>query len=123
MSPPASVTLPSAKRATASRSGSATARQPERGSRAPPDRTSTSTAPRDEGLERWRSREWQPIRYAAYRTLIDMTVFPALSRDGVPLPNALRGDAVRHDLIDRVSSWPTERLLRLNPGLRVPAGP
>ena len=80
------------RRATASRRGSATARRPELGSLAAPDRTSTSTAPRDGGLERWRSREWQPIRYVAYRTLIDMTVFPTLSRDGVPLPNALRAD-------------------------------
>ncbi len=123
MSPSASVTLPSARRATASRSGSATARRPERGSLAAPDRTSASTAPRDGGLERWRSPDGQPIRYAAYRTLIDMTVFPALSRDGMPLPNALRADAVRHGLLNRVTSRPTERLLRLNPGLRAPAGP
>ncbi len=74
------------------------------------------------GLERWRSREWRPVRHAAYRTLLDMTVFPAL-HNGVPLPNALRRNAVDHCLIDAVTSRPTERLLRLNPGLRVPNAP
>lgn len=123
MSPSASATLPRARRATMSpRPVSARARRPAHPPLAAPDRTSAPTAPGDGGLERWRSREWQPIRYAAYRTLIDMTIFPAL-RDGVPLPNALRADAVRHGLIDAVTSRPTERLLRLNPGLRVPTAP
>lgn len=68
--------------------------------------------------QRWNSRDWQDIRRAAYRTLLDMTVFPALSREGVPMPNALRANAVQHGLIDAATGQPTERLLRLNPSLR-----
>ncbi len=77
-------------------------------------------APANVGLRRWNSAEWQAIRRAVYYTLVDMTVFPAVRRDGTPLPNALRQSAVEHRLIEPVSSRPTERLLRLNPGLRDP---
>lgn len=77
----------------------------------------------DAGLQRWSSREWQAVRHAVYRTLLDMTVFPALSREGVPLPNALRHTAVGHGLIERTTDQPTERLLWLNPGLRRPGAP
>ena len=74
-------------------------------------------------LHCWNSREWQAIRHAVYRTLLDMTVFPALSREGIPLPNALRHTAVEHGLIDAATGQPTERLLWLNPGLRPPGVP
>lgn len=75
------------------------------------------------GLQRWNSRKWQAGRHAVYRTLLDMTVFPALGREGVPLPNALYHSAVEHGLIDAATGQPTERLLRLNPGLRRPGVP
>lgn len=123
MRAPASANLPCVTRTPASpRPGSATARRSGHPLFPAPDQTRTPPAPRDGGLEHWRSRDWQPIRHAAYRTLIDMTIFPAL-RDGIPLPNALRADAVRHGLIDSVTSQPTERLLRLNPSLREPNAP
>jgi len=76
------------------------------------------TISEDIGLQRWNSREWAPIRHAVYRTLVDMTVFPALRRDGVPFPSALRQSAVEHDLIDATTSRPTDVLLWLNPYLR-----
>jgi hypothetical protein len=82
---------------------------------APQDAHATS---RDDGLRRWNSREWTTIRHTVYRTLLDMTVFPALRRDGAPLPNALRQTAAEHDLIDATTSQPTDVLLRLNPYLR-----
>ncbi len=75
------------------------------------------------GLRRWNSRDWQAVRHAVYRTLLDMTVFPALGRKGVPLPNALYHGAVEHGLIDAATGQPTERLLWLNPGLRRPGVP
>lgn len=81
------------------------------------------TGPATIALERWNAREWQAIRHAVYRTLLDMTVFPALSHDGVPLPNALRHTAVEHGLIDPATSQPTDRLLWLNPGLRPRGAP
>jgi hypothetical protein len=100
-----------------------TARRPERPSLIAAARPTAPTAPPDNALERWNSREWHAIRHAVYRTLLDMTVFPALSREGVPLPNALRHTAVERGLIDTVTSQPTDRLLWLNPGLRPPGAP
>ncbi len=82
----------------------------------PAARATALTVSPDNGLERWHAREWEPIRRAVYRTLVDMTVFPTLSPEGVPMLNALRQSAVEHGLIDAVTSQPTERLLRLNPG-------
>ncbi len=82
--------------------------------------SSVPTAPADDGLRFWHSHGWRAVRRAVYLTLLDMTVFPELNRDGDPLPNALRQSAVEHGLIDAVTSRPTERLLRLNPGLRQP---
>jgi hypothetical protein len=75
---------------------------------------------RDVGLDRWNSPEWARIRWAVYRTLLDMTIFPTRSPGGEPLPNALRVLGVEHDLIDAATSQPTERLLRLNPHLPQP---
>jgi hypothetical protein len=72
----------------------------------------------DIALKQWNSPEWAVIRHAVYRTLLDMTVFPALDRNGLPLPNALRQSAVRHHLIDARTSQPTDGLVRLNPHLR-----
>ncbi len=74
----------------------------------------------DAGLRRWNSHEWQAIRHAVYYTLVDMTMFPALGRNGVPLPNVLHHSAVEHGLIQPGTSQPTKRLLQLNPGLRNP---
>ncbi len=90
--------------------------RPEHRSFMPGARPTALPASPDDGFQRWHSREWEPIRRAVYRTLVDMTVFPTLSPEGVPMLNALRQTAVEHGLIDAVTSQPSERLLRLNPG-------
>ncbi len=78
-------------------------------------------APSRRGARELKRVAGRPAR--ADSTLVDMTVFPALTRNGVPLPNAPRRGTVQRGLIEPVISRPTERLQRLDPGLRAPDGP
>jgi hypothetical protein len=120
---PASLTTRGSRASTRDRTAAASRTAVGRTSADPSETLPESPARTDRadiGLQRWNSPEWQAIRHATHHTLIDMTVFPTLSRKGVPLPNALHHTAVERGLIHPVTSRPTERLLWLNPGLRPP---